>query len=372
MDDSTLSEYDPVWAQLIPNGVDTSFTDFNSALDAFSTQTNGSSAENRPDLPFSPFPQNPYTDNHRTPGHLSRSHRSSSNSTHVNPSSSSSSSHQPNQIYYEPFPEPLPEPLPEPWPESHNHQPADTSAFDFSFAHAPQPSHPDQSIRLPSINTLTQNLSPVDRPSSRYSWDSAGADSLFTDFWPDLGHTNFDGSLDGNGFVDLTTDSSPQHPAMAPVTRKRGASAMVTPAPASPQPKRSNKRRKLSDPRVKDEGALKVEQIDLMDVEDDSGLSQVLEQQQAAAIKEQQGSRGDEPTKLSSIQCIICMEPMTDMTVTHCGHLFCHTCIMEALIAGENQDEHGKATGKCPVCRKKVCKPKEKSRDRREVIPLEI
>ncbi|KAL8933129.1 MAG: hypothetical protein Q9211_005943 [Gyalolechia sp. 1 TL-2023] len=285
---------------------------------------------------------------------------------------------QPNRIYYEPFPEPL--------PEIHDHQPADTSAFELSFAHAPRPPHPDQSIRLPGINTITQDLSPVDRSSSRYSWDSAGPDSLFADFWPDLDHPHLNSTLDTNGFVDLTTDSPPPHPTMAPVTRKRRASAIVTPAPASPQPNRTNKRREVSDPRVKNEGESQVERIDLMDVENDSGLSRVLEQQQAAAIQEQQGRKGDEPTKLSSIQCIICMEPMTDMTVTHCaisgfvktlidgssGHLFCHTCIMEALIAGENQGEPGKATGKCPVCRKKVSRPKEKSRDKREVIPLEI
>lgn len=46
---------------------------------------------------------------------------------------------------------------------------------------------------------------------------------------------------------------------------------------------------------------------------------------------------------------------------------------MEALIAGENQGgEAGKGTSKCPVCRKKVARPKEKSRDKREIIPLEI
>ena len=136
-----------------------------------------------------------------------------------------------------------------------------------------------------------------------------------------------------------------------------------------------------------------VEHLDLVNINDDGGLSKVLEQQQAAAIKEQQGPQGDVPTKLSNVQCIICMEPMTDMTVTHCGkspfnattkvislnetpalagHIFCHTCIMEALIAGENQGEPGKGTSKCPVCRKKVARPKEKSRDKREVIPLEI
>lgn len=143
---------------------------------------------------------------------------------------------------------------------------------------------------------------------------------------------------------------------------------------------------------------VKVEYLDLLGVDDDSGLSHVLQQQQAAVIKEQQGKQGDEPPKLSALQCIICMESMTDITVTHCGntpaispgwnnpgkeetanvhvpvtgHLFCHTCIMEALIAGEQQGEPGKAMSKCPVCRKKVSRPKEKSKDKREVIPLEI
>lgn len=364
MDDSTLSEYDPMWEELIPNGPDSSFTDFNSALDSFSSNSNSSSlvTGNRPDLSFFNLPQSPYTINHRSSGHSGRSHRSSPSSSHVH---SSSSTHQPNPIYYEPQPEPL--------PETQDHQPADSSTFDLSFAHAPQPSHFDQSLNLPGINTITQDLNPADRPSSRYSWDSAGVDSLFADYWPDLNNSNFNNTFDTNGFVDLTTDSSPPHQSMAPIARKRRASDVVTPAPASPpQPKRTNKRRRISDLIVKEEEESKVEQIDLLDVEDDGRLSQVLEQQQAATIIEQQGRRGDEPTKLSSLQCIICMEPMTDMTVTHCGHLFCHTCIMEALIAGENQGEPGKATGKCPVCRKKVSRPKEKTKDKREIIPLEI
>ncbi|KAI4194624.1 MAG: hypothetical protein LQ348_002603 [Seirophora lacunosa] len=45
---------------------------------------------------------------------------------------------------------------------------------------------------------------------------------------------------------------------------------------------------------------------------------------------------------------------------------------MESLIAGENQGEPGKAASKCPLCRKKVSRPKEKTKDKREVIPLEI
>ncbi|KAL8887235.1 MAG: hypothetical protein Q9215_005169 [Flavoplaca cf. flavocitrina] len=156
---------------------------------------------------------------------------------------------------------------------------------------------------------------------------------------------------------------------MPPITRKRRASGASRETPSPPS--RNSKRPKLERPgsgREKEE----VEHLDLVDVDDDGELSRVLEQQSAAAIKAQQGPQGDVPTKLSNTQCVICMEPMTDMTVTHCGHIFCHTCIMEALIAGENQSEPGKVTSRCPVCRKKVARPKEKSKDKRDLIPLEI
>ena len=45
---------------------------------------------------------------------------------------------------------------------------------------------------------------------------------------------------------------------------------------------------------------------------------------------------------------------------------------MEALIAGENQaSEPGKGASKCPICRKKVKRPKDK-KDTGHVVPLEI
>lgn len=45
---------------------------------------------------------------------------------------------------------------------------------------------------------------------------------------------------------------------------------------------------------------------------------------------------------------------------------------MEALIAGENQGgELGRGSSKCPVCRKKVKRPKDK-KDTSNCIPLEI
>lgn len=54
------------------------------------------------------------------------------------------------------------------------------------------------------------------------------------------------------------------------------------------------------------------------------------------------------------------------------GHPFCHSCLMEALIAGENQGpEPGKGPSKCPVCRKKVKRPKD-GKDTNQVAPLAI
>jgi len=42
--------------------------------------------------------------------------------------------------------------------------------------------------------------------------------------------------------------------------------------------------------------------------------------------------------------CIICFEPMTRLTVTPCGHLFCFDCITSCLTAN----------GLCPTCRRSV------------------
>lgn len=115
-----------------------------------------------------------------------------------------------------------------------------------------------------------------------------------------------------------------------------------------------------------------IEGFDLTNVDDDTGLAKVLQNQQQTAIKEQREQQGDKPTKIAGLQCIICLETMKDVTATHCGHLFCHGCLMEALIAGEQQEqEQGKYYSRCPVCRKKVTRPKP-GKDGQQVIPLEV
>ena len=112
--------------------------------------------------------------------------------------------------------------------------------------------------------------------------------------------------------------------------------------------------------------AATIDEIDLVD--EDNTLSRALQKQRAEQVKAQQGGADeDKPTKLSKLTCVICLEPPTDLTATLCGHLFCHHCLMEALIAGENRALAAGESRKsqCPVCRKNLSRAKKN-----DIIPL--
>ncbi|KAK3375487.1 putative SLX8 protein, partial [Podospora didyma] len=51
--------------------------------------------------------------------------------------------------------------------------------------------------------------------------------------------------------------------------------------------------------------------------------------------------------KLSAFQCVICMDDVTDLTVTHCGHLFCAECLHSSLNIDVTRSI-------CPICRQKI------------------
>lgn len=55
----------------------------------------------------------------------------------------------------------------------------------------------------------------------------------------------------------------------------------------------------------------------------------------------------DRRVKLSKFQCVICMDDVSNLTVTHCGHLFCSECLHSALHIDSTKRS-------CPVCRSKV------------------
>ena len=70
--------------------------------------------------------------------------------------------------------------------------------------------------------------------------------------------------------------------------------------------------------------------------------------------------------------CVLDLRPEEFVLNTDKGHLYCHTCITEALIAGENQGpDPGKGPSRCPVCRKKVIRSKD-GKESNQVIPLEF
>jgi hypothetical protein len=54
-------------------------------------------------------------------------------------------------------------------------------------------------------------------------------------------------------------------------------------------------------------------------------------------------------TRMSTFDCVICMDSVKDLTVTHCGHLFCSACLHSAL----NMDQNRRI---CPICRQKIDK----------------
>jgi len=189
-----------------------------------------------------------------------------------------------------------------------------------------------------------------------------------------------------SGYIDLTADASPPSNSSIPATLRQSTIDRVEP---------TRKRRRLdtgNGPSIESllqsppRGLRAIDEVDLTKVDDDAGFQKLQEEQQTRhdeqlqKQKEQQQAesirslheQSEKPIRLSDLQCVVCMDNMTNITATYCGHLFCHTCLMEALIAGENQGpDIGKGTSKCPVCRKKVVRPRE-GKDMNQLIPLEI
>ncbi len=181
-------------------------------------------------------------------------------------------------------------------------------------------------LQLPSINTFSPtDFTPISRPPSRFSWNSEGSSLFGSSTWantqeptsqelhtqgPTAEYSQEHSHQDQTGFIDLTAES----PTMSPRNgRKRRASATGS----NPVKRGKTSDNKPGVSHIKDENS-QVEEVDLRDVDDDNGLAKLLEKQRVAAVKAQQ-EQANKPLKLSGVQCIICMEPMTNMTSTHCG-----------------------------------------------------
>lgn len=58
------------------------------------------------------------------------------------------------------------------------------------------------------------------------------------------------------------------------------------------------------------------------------------------------------------------------LTLKIAGHVFCHECITQALIAGEKNSDRG--TGNCPACRKPLSRKKQGQTKQSQIIPLNL
>ncbi|MCJ1401033.1 SUMO-targeted ubiquitin ligase complex subunit slx8 [Xylographa trunciseda] len=186
-------------------------------------------------------------------------------------------------------------------------------------------------------------------------------------------------SRNSSGYIDLTADASPPSASSLPTMRRQSTIDRVEP---------TRKRRRLNTgngPSIESllqsppRGLGDIDEVDLTKVDDDLGFQKLQEEQRLRQKEQQQAEsirslheQSKKPIRISDLQCVVCMDNMTNITATYCGHLFCHTCLMEALIAGENQGpDIGKGPSRCPVCRKKVVRPRE-GKDMNQLIPLEL
>ena len=184
---------------------------------------------------------------------------------------------------------------------------------------APTPTHThdwlDRTTRHPQSSLAGRqesNTSPS-RPSPASDSDEFGSaidiDDILTNISSESEADNMppdaNSSRGNNGVVDLTIDSSPASPPSRPGGRKRSAPGSIH--------GQSSKRRK---PTAKPESAYdaEVEQLDLTNEAPDAE-----EELTAALVAQQTSSKSSGPLKIGQRQCIICMDNMTDVTVTHCG-----------------------------------------------------
>ncbi|RDW88669.1 hypothetical protein BP6252_00701 [Coleophoma cylindrospora] len=192
----------------------------------------------------------------------------------------------------------------------------------------------EQASRQPSLQRQQERTPPFN-PQSRRSFgprnilNSPDLFAEFTEFTPSPRRARSPSvvNLTDSPVVDLTSS-----PDMAP-SKKRKRTSEATP------------KRKSSTPQQARKDVAAADAIDLVDVEDISQYEEMKKKEQAELLKQQQQDEANRPVKLAEFQCIICMDNPTDLTVTHCGHLFCSECLHEALHAGNNEKKS------CPVCR---------------------
>ena len=144
--------------------------------------------------------------------------------------------------------------------------------------------------------------------------------------------------------IDLTSTSPPE-----PSTDPRRRSAFQSHNKRSADEAEPDRATKRSRPTISKSKS--TEELDLT-TENPSAEEELQQKQTAELVQQQQSGQDDGPIKIGKRQCIICLEPYTNATTSHCGHVFCHECLTRALIASEKSS--GRGIGNCPACRKPI------------------
>ncbi|EXK77103.1 hypothetical protein FOQG_18176 [Fusarium oxysporum f. sp. raphani 54005] len=178
----------------------------------------------------------------------------------------------------------------------------------------------------------------------------------------------FDSLEENDFFFDSPASSFSE--AMPPATRRSTTAAAArtgsahaskrrrrstTAAPAAPQ--RPTPRQRKSPATRKD---MDVEELfgtshtcSPIDVEPSAEFDTIDLTETNEVFEEGRKPEKDDRVKLAAFQCVICMDDCSNLTVTHCGHLYCASCLHQSL--------HVDVTKvKCPMCRQKLdMKPRQ-------------
>jgi hypothetical protein len=148
--------------------------------------------------------------------------------------------------------------------------------------------------------------------------------------------------------VDLT--SSPSS------STSRRAMGVKRTAEGEAKPRTAKRRKvvKSEDSDFEKENKQEIEELDLTN-EAPNAEEELLQTQQQQMLATQEATSNG-PQRIGKRTCIICMESFTNATVTSCGHMYCHECLIQALLVGERNSDKG--VGNCPVCRKAVNRKK--------------
>ncbi|KAK0711028.1 hypothetical protein B0H67DRAFT_601874 [Lasiosphaeris hirsuta] len=127
-----------------------------------------------------------------------------------------------------------------------------------------------------------------------------------------------------------------EHPIPSSTSARSRARPSTRLESEQPAPKK-RKRTETEQPKVEEDGFEEDKSVSFVDLVDTEKVPDTL----------LNPPKPKNEIKLSAFQCVICMDDVTNLTVTHCGHLFCADCLHSSL--------HIDLTKRiCPICRQKV------------------